>query len=170
MGRQLIAGTLAIVACFAPLRADDMLILSADGVTVYDMVDKITWLADFNLAATNRFGLPVCTGARAQPCVNPSGSMSYQAAAAWVKAMNAANYLGHNNWQLPTTPSTDKGCTKLNVAGGGNFGFGCSLNALGSLYYNALGLKAPNTAVPFPATPPVHSTISSLILLVAIER
>jgi hypothetical protein len=29
--------------------------------------------------------------------------MNYNAAAAWVAAMNAANYLGHNNWQLPTT-------------------------------------------------------------------
>jgi hypothetical protein len=31
-----------------------------------------------------------------------------------------------------------------------SFGFGCTLNALGSLYYNALGLKAPTTAVPIP--------------------
>src|ERR1019366_7192347 len=30
------------------------------------------------------------------------------------------------------------------------FGFNCMASALGSLYYNALGLKAPNTAVPIP--------------------
>ena len=33
--------------------------------------------------------------------------MRYTAATAWVSAMNAANYLGHNNWQLPTTPITE---------------------------------------------------------------
>jgi len=118
--------------------------------TVYDNLNNISWLADANLAATNRFGLPVCTASGPQPCVNPSGSMSYQAAAAWVQAMNAANYGGHTNWQIPTTPTVDGGCSKNNPAGGGNFGFNCSRNAMGSLYYNTLGLKAPNTAVPIP--------------------
>ena len=75
--------------------------------------------------------------------------MSYQSAAAWVSAMNATNYLGHTNWQLPTTPTTDKGCGKTGPQNN-SFGFDCSLGALGSLYYNALGLKPPNTAVPIP--------------------
>jgi hypothetical protein len=29
--------------------------------------------------------------------------MNYIAAVAWVAAMNGANYLGHSDWQLPTT-------------------------------------------------------------------
>ena len=78
--------------------------------------------------------------------MNASGSMSYQAAASWVKAMNAANYLGHNNWQIPTTPATDQTCSFSGGADNG-FGWGCSASAFGSLY-NALGLSAPNTAVP----------------------
>src|ERR1017187_6534870 len=130
-----------------PLQASATLVLSPDGITVYDTVNNVSWLADADLAATNRFGLPVCTGSGAQPCVNASGSMSYQAAAAWVAAMNAANYLGHTNWQLPTTPLTDSGCP-FTGPNGISFGFNCSASALGSLYYNALGLKAPNTAVP----------------------
>jgi hypothetical protein len=99
-----------LVACgLWPLQAGATLILSADGITVYDTVHNISWLADADLAASNRFGLPVCTGSATQGCVNQSGSMSYQTAKAWVAAMNAANNLGYANWQLPTTPSTDSG-------------------------------------------------------------
>ena len=82
--------------------------LSADGTTVYDTANNVTWLANADLPATNRFGLPVCDGTvNTKTCVNASGSMSYQAAAAWVAAMNAANYLGHNTWQIPTSPIRD---------------------------------------------------------------
>jgi hypothetical protein len=125
------------------------LVHSPDGITVYDTLNNISWLADANLAAANRFGLPVCTASGAEPCVNPSGSMSYQSAAAWVQAMNATNYLGHTNWQLPTTPFNDSSCP-VTGPNGGSFGFTCSSSALGSLYYNALGLRAPNTAVRIP--------------------
>jgi uncharacterized protein (TIGR03437 family) len=127
--------------------------LSADGLTVYDTVNNITWLADVNTPATNRFGLPSCNGTLpgAHICVNPNGSMNYNAAVAWVTAMNAANYLGHNDWQLPTTPVTDKNCGKVGP-NGGSFGFGCTAGALDSLY-NALNLKSPTTAVPIPNSP-----------------
>jgi uncharacterized protein (TIGR03437 family) len=140
----------ALVACgLPPLQAGGTLVLNSDGITVYDSVNNISWLADANLPATNRFGLPVCTASGTQPCVNSSGSMSYQAAAAWVAAMNAANYLGHTNWQLPTTPLADSGCGFVGPQNN-SFGYNCSASALGSLYFNALGLKAPNTAVPIP--------------------
>ena len=36
--------------------------ISADGLTVYDTVNNITWLADVIMPATNRFGLPLCNG------------------------------------------------------------------------------------------------------------
>ena len=146
--RDLLAITLQVYA-LGSLQAGATLVLSPDGGTVYDTVNNISWLADSNLAATNRFGLPLCTGPGTQTCVNASGSMRYDAAAAWVQAMNAANYLGHSNWQLPTTPTNDSGCGRT-APTGGNFGFGCSASGFGSLW-NALGLKAPNTAVPIPA-------------------
>jgi len=143
-------GAVALGACaLSPLQASATLLLSPDGTTVYDVMNNVSWLADANLAATNRFGLPLCTGSGTQPCVNPSGLMTYRAAAAWVTAMNAANYLGHSNWQLPTTPSTDSSCPKTGPHGN-SFGFNCTASALGSLYYKALGLEAPNTAVPIP--------------------
>lgn len=123
----------------------------SDGLTVYDTVNNITWLADANTPATNHFGLAVCNGTSPgiRTCVNASGSMNYGAAVAWVAAMNAANYLGHSDWQLPTTPTVDKTCPKVGP-NGGSFGFGCTLGALDSLY-NTLGFKPPNTTVPIPA-------------------
>jgi hypothetical protein len=124
--------------------------LIRNGWTVYDVVNQVTWLADANLARAFRFGLPLCETSSEVPCVNTSGSMNYGSATAWVAAMNAANYLGHSNWQLPTTPMTDTTCEGKPGKMGNSFGFGCAGNALGYLYYTALGFKAPNTAVPIP--------------------
>ena len=153
-GIRTMMGTAALVACaLSPLQAGVTLVLSTDGLTVYDATNNITWLADFNLAARSRFGLPICSGSSidTKTCVNPSGSMRYQATAAWVAAMNTANYLGHNNWQLPTTPAIDNTGCEFVGPHGNSFAFECAAGALGSLYYKALGLKAPNTAVPLAA-------------------
>ncbi len=137
------------VGFFGSPSARGALIVSRDGSIVYDSVNNVSWLANSNFAATNRFGIPLCTGPGTQTCINASGSMRYGAAAAWVQAMNAANYAGHNNWQLPTTPAHDSGCGRTGPTGA-NFGFGCSASAFGSLW-NTLGIEAPNTAVPIPA-------------------
>ena len=124
-------------------------IVTANGNVVYDKTNNISWLADFDLPASNRFGLPLCDGAvNTKTCVNSSGSMSYQAAAAWVAAMNAADYLGHSTWQIPTSPIRDSTCGFIGPQDN-SFGWGCSASAFGSLY-NALGLSAPATAVPVP--------------------
>jgi hypothetical protein len=141
----------ALFACGLPsLQASASLLPSPDGTTVYDTTNNVSWLTDSNLAASNKFGLPVCNGTvNTKTCVNASGSMSYQAATAWVAAMNAANYLGHTNWQLPATPLTDSNCGFIGP-NGASFGFNCLAGALSSLYYTALGLTAPNTAVPIP--------------------
>src|ERR1035438_5998191 len=62
-GIRTMMGAAALVACaLSPLQAGVTLVLSTDGLTVYDATNNITWLADFNLAASSRFGLPVCSG------------------------------------------------------------------------------------------------------------
>jgi hypothetical protein len=133
------------------------LVLIPNGETVYDVVNHVTWLTDANLPASQRFGIPLCDGSGpygsapiVDPCINGSGIMDYPSAAAWVLAMNNANYQGHSNWQLPTTPSKDPSCAGTG-ADGNSFSFGCNANALGYLYYKALGFHTPNTAVPIPA-------------------
>lgn len=84
---------------------------------------NITWLANTNLAASNTFGV---SG------INADGSMSWYTAQAWIAAMNAANYLGFNDWRLPTS---DGFCT----------GFNCTDNPMGHLFYNELGGTAGNS-------------------------
>src|SRR5437868_3538018 len=78
---------------------------STDGLTVHDELLHVTWLADANLPATQKFGLPI----------HASGSMTFQNARKWVAALNAssrgAGFLGHANWTLPATPITDRACS-----------------------------------------------------------
>ena len=107
--------------------------LTPDGEMVYDIQNGVTWLADANLPARERFGLPFCDSSSTDPtelCMYASGSMNYTSAVAWVAAMNAANYLGHSDWQLPTTPPNDPSCS-ANGTNGNSFAFGCGGNALG---------------------------------------
>ncbi|MGD1062706.1 MAG: hypothetical protein ABR860_05540 [Terracidiphilus sp.] len=124
-----------------PVADASTLIVSQDDLTVHDTRLAVTWLADANLAAKQSFGVPN---------INKSGSMDYATAVRWVAAMNALNngagFLGHNNWQLPTAPSTDKTC-QLTGPHGEPFGYHCSGSALGSLYYVSLGLQEPDSAV-----------------------
>src|SRR5580658_6365876 len=88
--------------------------LLPDGETVFDTYNYRFWLADANLPATDRFGLPLCESLEVEPtepCVNASGSMNYASAVAWVKGMNDAGYLGRHDWQLPATPRKDPSCS-----------------------------------------------------------
>ena len=113
---------------------------SADGLTVHDNMLRVTWIADADLPATRAFGLPV----------QKSGAMTYATAKQWVAALNASGYLGHKNWTLPATPTTDSGCSVARGPNGNSFGFNCANSAMGSLYYRGLGIRQPNTAVPIP--------------------
>jgi len=126
-----------------PPAADADLVPSADGMTVYDTVMHVTWLADANFAAKQTFNTAG---------INTSGSMNYAAAVTWVAAMNAYNggagYMGHNNWTLPTTQLNDATCSLTGP--NGSFGVGCTNSAMGSLYA-ALGFQFPDTTVPIPA-------------------
>ena len=137
-----------------PAQAEATLILSADGMTVNDTADGITWLADADLPATNQFGVVTCNGTTTtRACINSDGSMDYKAAVEWVKGLNAYNnnagYLGYNDWQLPATPKTDDGCTKSGPPPAQNgFGYHCTQGALGALYYGGLKIKAAGSALP----------------------
>ena len=124
------------------------LTLTNGGQTVYDSGQKITWLADGDLAAKEKFNLAN---------INRDGSMDYATAQKWVGGLNTyhngAGYLGHHTWTLPTTPASDSTCSSRKK---NTFGFNCSHSALGSLFYRALALHEPNTAVPIP-----HNTAGS---------
>ena len=99
-----------------------------DDQVVCDAVAKVTWLADANLAKAQHFGTQV----------NSDGSMSHDAAVAWVKAMGKADWLGQRRWELPP--------------GGGCGGWDCTTTPLGELYYTGLGLSQGQPVVRTPVT------------------
>ncbi len=97
------------------------------GQAVYDTDLNVTWLANANLAATDTFGV---TG------ISAGGRMFWPTAQNWIAAMNAADYLGHNDWMLPTTLQPDSSCFDQ---GGGSWGLDCTGSQMGHLFYSELG-------------------------------
>lgn len=108
---------------------------------VYDDASHLDWLQNANLAATNTFGV---SG------INADGSMTWATAESWIAALNAADYLGHNDWRLPTnTPvnghafdvtfsyvgATDRG---YNIGAPGTTYAGTQASEMSYLYYNSL--------------------------------
>jgi hypothetical protein len=131
-----------------PIPGGTALHVNPDGKTVYDPETNVTWLADANLAAKKRFGLPRCkTAPDTTPCVARNGSMNYESAVAWINAMNAyvdpvtkdIGYLGQTNWALPTLEAS---CP--------TYGCGGDANPMGNLYYDQLNFTAGTPVVPVP--------------------
>ena len=89
--------------------ANAALLSRSGGQAYYDNVLNITWLANANLADTNDFGV---TG------INGDGTMIWAKANEWIGAMNAANYLGTNDWRLP----------EVNPLNGSSFNYSTSYN------------------------------------------
>jgi hypothetical protein len=112
-----------------------------NGKTAYDRLLDVTWLANGNLARDSAFGVD---------SIRASGSMTYDAAVAWVGKLNAKNYLGHHTWTIPTSPKTDKTCSRKSGPYNNSFGYNCTGSMLGSLYFG-LGFREPNTVVAIPA-------------------
>ena len=103
---------------------------------VYDTDLGITWLANANLAVSNQFGVSsgiILTGSAA-------GQMTWNTAQSWIAGMNAANYLGYNDWRLPVTLYPDATCS-----GTGSFGYNCSGSEMGHLFYVELGGTAQSS-------------------------
>ncbi len=120
----------AFALSFAPL-AEAALITRLDGQSVYDTDFNITWIANANLAAINTFGL--ATGVNLGTdiygnvsVINSDGTMTWGGAQAWIGAMNAADYLGFNDWRLPITNTS---CGTFN----------CTSSEMSHLYYVELG-------------------------------
>lgn len=105
-----------------------------DGLAVYDTDLNITWLVNANLAATNSFGV---SGIVPQSTNYPGGEMTWDTAQSWIGAMNAANYLGYNNWMLPTTLQPDASC--YSQSGGVSSSHSCTGSMMGHLFYTELG-------------------------------
>lgn len=95
------------------------------GQAVYDTDLKITWMADANLAATNTFGM-----------TSVPSYMTWYDANRWIGAMNAAKYLGFDDWRLPQVQPGGSGCERSGFSGEG---YNCTGSEFGHLFYNELG-------------------------------
>ena len=69
------------------------LLIDRGGGLIYDDALSITWLQNANLAASEDFGV---TG------IDINGQMTWDTANDWISGLNTANYLGYNNWRLPS--------------------------------------------------------------------
>lgn len=143
--------------------AEAELIPSADGKTVFDTRLQVNWLRNSNLAGppdwADAWGdrQSFLAQLAAGHVVSPNGAMNYNTAKDWIDVLKRNLYLGRSDWSLPTSikaPSSDSTCS---VPGGGpnhnSFGYNCTGSAMGSLYYQSLGLRATDTAVAIPLTP-----------------
>ena len=90
------------ISLFTATGANAALTSALGGQVVNDTDRNIVWLANANLADTNSFGV---SG------INANGTMSWFTAQNWIGAMNTANYLGYNDWRLPTTLQPDPSCS-----------------------------------------------------------
>jgi hypothetical protein len=120
-----------LLGCFAAtMPAYAVLESRVSGKAYYDTILNVTWVADANLAKTSGY--------------DADGLMSYTEAQAWIAALNAANYLGVNDWRLPSTAIPDVGCGDQTYF----FGYGCVESEMGHLHE----LNGVTTVTPAPFT------------------
>lgn len=119
---------------FSATSAHAVLTLSDGDMTVYDSDLNIYWLANANLAATNTFGVSgIASG----------GYMDWNTAQSWIAGMNATNYLGFNDWRLPTTLQPDASCSYPSSSD--SWGYNCTGSEMGHLFYDELEGTAVNS-------------------------
>ncbi len=125
-----------------------------DGLVYYDAVLNVSWLTDANLAASNTFGLPQSevTTTPGPGVIGTTSRMTWDTALQWIAGMNAANYLGFDDWRLPTqspmngtTFSTEHSNNGTTDRGYGATGVGWEtltgeiVSEMGWMYYGNLG-------------------------------
>ena len=132
--------------------------VSTDGEMVWDPdasepgsgKNGVTWLADADLARTQKFGLENCRSHH-RLCINPDGSMKYGTATEWLKRMNAYDkdpsnlpgWLGQNNWILASADQT--GHCDLPM-------LHCDAGPMGHLYFDELEPRQGTSVFVPPAT------------------
>lgn len=115
----------------------------------YDTVLDVTWLTDFNLAQSNQFGMALSTTSIStnDNQIGTSGSTTWNGANSWVAGMNAANYLGVNNWRLPSMQDISVACSSFSFDGSTDCGYnvrtintnGEAFSEIAHLYSDTLG-------------------------------
>lgn len=134
--QSLLAAVALSVGMLSATGANAALESALGGQVVNDTDLNLTWLANANLAATETFGVGgiILNMVSNQRWMN--GWMKWNTAQSWIGAMNTANYLGYNDWRLPTTLQPDASCSSQYQ---GSSGYNCTGSEMGHLFYNELG-------------------------------
>ena len=121
---------LALLAGLSLSGAAQATLIDRGGGQIYDNALNITWLQNANLAATDTFGV---SG------IFADGLMSWNTANQWIGAMNAADYLGHSDWRLPTTAPVNGSAFNYTYSYNGTTDVGFNISAPGTAYAGATG-------------------------------
>jgi hypothetical protein len=128
---------IALVLCGFSLGANAALVGRAGGKAYYDDLLEITWLTDANYEQTSGY--------------YASGRKPLWDIRSCINSLNSNNYLGANDWRLPSTGEPGSGAPCL--------GLDCIDGEMGSLFYLTLGNIAggplSNTG-PFSNVQPSH--------------
>ncbi|HSW03595.1 PEP-CTERM sorting domain-containing protein [Aquabacterium sp.] len=119
---------------------------------IYDTDRNITWLANANYFQTQAAANPNAAAdviAHVQTVsndhsthtlvasdINANGLMTWWGAMAWAQDLQ---YGGFSDWRLPTSLQPDTTCSGQGRTAGISFGYGCTGNELGHLFYDELG-------------------------------
>ena len=91
--RKFIFNLILLALSFASINANAFLIpVSGFGNQIVQQDANYYWLADANLAKTNHFGISGIN--------TVNGTMSRDKANEYIDAVNAASYLGQNDWRI----------------------------------------------------------------------
>lgn len=120
---------------------------------VNDTILKVTWMRDANLFNTlckannpiaMNFFPPSSDKDRqitdAAVICSRDGRMTWSNAQGWIDRLNEQNYLGHNDWRLPTTGQPDGTCELQTTAQGSavSGGYNCIGKELSNLFNSSL--------------------------------
>jgi hypothetical protein len=137
---KLIRTLLLATALAASLTGAHAALFNRGGGMIYDDVQNITWLQDWNYNKT----LFTASG----------GTQGFQGGfMTWTQANNWAENLvfgGYDDWRLPSTLQPDPTCAQSETPAGfgtQNFGQNCRGSELGHLFYIDLGGRAPETVL-----------------------
>lgn len=139
------------------------------GLAVYDTDLDISWVSDSKLAVSNQFGLTLSSNPidDSPDTIGSTGLMTWDNGNVWIAAMNAANYLGFNDWRLPITEDADANCTEdplgttltdSDLSGGYN----CIDGEMGHLIYIELG-GMPGTDLVATSDPSLLALFTNLV-------
>ena len=137
-----------LIAVGAVVNVHAALLPRLGGEAFYDTDLGVTWLANANLAAFEKFGLPDYPGGNPSDGrltgIRSQGFMNWYTAMEYVDRMRTSGYLGVHNWRLPRSVQPDPSCTEIdgspqtyNLARG-SLGYGCYASELGHLFREIL--------------------------------